>query len=277
MNNIGKKKIAVMGAGAVGSLIGGILACHGQDVTLIGRKDHITAVQSNGLFIDGVLGEYTIAIKTAEQLAFKPDIIFLAVKTQDLESACRDIKPNAAGVPVVLMQNGVRSIDIASGILGKHDIVSCILLLNARFVTPGTVTCMNKEPIIIGKASGENKKVIDDIRSLLNPICDTTISDDIRGAQWTKLLINAMANGIDAMTGLSLGEYMQDRRLRRIGVMILKEALMLLDKAGIGLARLPGIPLSAFKALISLPTPVAAFLLQFAIPSKGNKKVVTST
>jgi 2-dehydropantoate 2-reductase len=277
MSKTEKKKIAVIGAGAIGSLVGGILAHHGEDVTLIGRKEHAEAVESNGLLIDGVLGEFKVAIKTAEQLKFKPDMVFVAVKTQDLKKICEEIKPNVRGVPIVLMQNGVRSVEIAAAILGKASIVSCILMLNAQCVKPGRVTYINKKPVVIGEAFGDNGERVAVIQSLLQNVSETIISDNIVGAQWTKLLINAMANGIDGMTGLSLGEYVANRQMRNIGVRILKEALTILDKATIQLGNLPGIPLFAFKTLIKLPTPVAAFLLQFALRFGGNTKIITST
>jgi 2-dehydropantoate 2-reductase len=87
-----KMKIAIVGAGVVGSLVGGFMALGGEDVTLIGKGEHVRAINENGLHIDGVKGAYTVPIAAFETLDFKPDMVFLAVKTQDVESACESIK-----------------------------------------------------------------------------------------------------------------------------------------------------------------------------------------
>ena len=66
-------RLAVIGAGAVGSVVGGLLARAGEDVTLIGRRSHAEAVNENGLCIDGALGELRIRVTAAEQLDHEPE------------------------------------------------------------------------------------------------------------------------------------------------------------------------------------------------------------
>jgi 2-dehydropantoate 2-reductase len=68
MNNSSTPKIAVIGAGAVGSVIGGLLARAGVDVTLIARKAHVEAINTNGLRITGALGTFTVHLKAEEEL-----------------------------------------------------------------------------------------------------------------------------------------------------------------------------------------------------------------
>jgi 2-dehydropantoate 2-reductase len=82
-------KIAIIGAGAIGSVIGGLLSKTGEDVTLIGRKPHLDAINQNGLILDAESGKTVIQVKAAENLDFKPDLALLAVKTQDVESSVR--------------------------------------------------------------------------------------------------------------------------------------------------------------------------------------------
>jgi 2-dehydropantoate 2-reductase len=271
------KKIAIIGAGAIGRLVGGILAHAGEDVTLVSQKRHIEEIKMNGLIINGVAGDFNVRIKAAEHLDFKPDIVFIAVKTQNVEEVCLEIKSIVSGSPIVMMQNGVRSAHIASSILGKKNLISCILLLNAKFFNNGVVTYANRKPIVIGDSLGKSKEILVLVQSLLNNVSDTVISNNITGAQWTKLFINAMSNSIDAMTGLTLGEYAKCYSLRKIAVQILKEALEIVEKADIKLEKLPGIPILLYKAIIKLPTPIAALILRFALISKGNSEIITST
>ena len=73
-------KIAVIGAGAIGSVVGGLLSKSGQDVTLIGRKPHVDAIKEKGLTLDGSSGKEVIRVKAAEKLDFKPDLVLLLLR-----------------------------------------------------------------------------------------------------------------------------------------------------------------------------------------------------
>lgn len=277
MNTENNPKIAIVGAGAIGSLVGGIWAHHGHDVTVVGKRPHIEAINRNGLSIDGAAGAFTVRLKASETLAFQPDLTIIAVKNQHVESICQSIKTMADHGPVVTMQNGVTCAQTAAGFFGKDRIIGCTLMLNARFLTPGKVTYANKGPIVIGKAFDENDTPVLQLKALLSLVGDTIVSDNIFGVQWAKLMVNAMSNALDGMTGMDFGACMQHRELRRIGVLILKEAYGLIKKADIRLAPIPGLPLLFFKALVTAPTPIAMMLLKMTAKSKTSGKIITST
>lgn len=272
-----RPQIAIVGAGAVGSLLGGILARNGEDVTLIAKKPHVQAIQEVGLVIDGVAGNFTVDVPAAEELDFTPDIVFIAVKTQDVEKTCQQIKPMIGDVPVVMMQNGVVSAEIAASTFRKENIISCTILWNAQFLKPGRVSYVRAHPCVIGSPFGRDKPWITQIQALLNQVARTEISENILGVQWTKLLVNAMSNALDGMTGLSMGEYIQYRKLRDIGILIVKEAVTLVEKAQIPLEPLPGIPQAYFRLIVSLPVPVASWILKVAMQSRGSDAILTST
>lgn len=272
-----KPRIAIVGAGAVGSLLGAMMARNGENVTLIGRKKHVEAIQQKGLMINGAAGEFTVKIPAAESLDFSPDIVFVAVKTQDVENTCQHIKPYIGDIPVIMMQNGVVSSEIAGSIFGRDRIISCILLLNVQFQRSGVVTYVKESPIVVGEAFAKNNTRIHQIQALLNHVTRTEISENILGVQWSKLFVNAMGNALDGMTGLTLGEYIHFTAVRQVGILILKEALQLVNKAGIHLESLPGLPLAGVKLMISLPLPVAAWLLKYVMKSKGDNNIMTST
>jgi len=107
------KKIAVVGAGAVGCYYGGLLARNGFDVTLIARPAHAEAINANGLQLESKLQE-SGAIKvaaTTELAGVKgADLVLFCVKTGDTEATAAQIKPFLdPDATVVLMQNGPRS------------------------------------------------------------------------------------------------------------------------------------------------------------------------
>ena len=268
-------KIAVVGAGAVGSLLGGLLARAGEDVTLIGRRAHVEAIRAGGLRITGALGEFTVQVKAAEALDFRPGLVLVAVKTQDVEAACRSIKAYLQqDTPVVTLQNGVRGDEIAASVLPKENILSGIVVFNAQFLQPGEVNFARGGALVIGEAFGPNGQRARDVQVALNRAVPTTVTDNIRSAHWTKLLINNLANGLEAMTGLTVRECLRHPGLRKIGTLALKEGYSVIDRAGIRLAPLPGIPAPVLMLIIRSPMPVAAQLLSL---SMGSLKTLSST
>jgi ketopantoate reductase len=86
-------RIAVIGAGAVGSALGALLHRTGQNVVLIARPAHAAAIRQHGLRVDGELGDFVVPIEATETLNFRPDLALLTVKTQDVVSA---VKANQA-------------------------------------------------------------------------------------------------------------------------------------------------------------------------------------
>jgi 2-dehydropantoate 2-reductase len=274
MNQQPTPKIAVVGAGAVGSLLGGLLARAGKDVTLIGRPEHVEAINKNGLHIDGILGEFTVPIQAEETVRFRPDLVLLTVKMTDLETTCRQIAPYVTDIPILTLQNGVRSDAIAGNILGEQNIVGGIVLFNAKFLNPGHVTYGRKGALVIGEAFQENGKRVRDVGDLLSLVTNISTCDNIQGARWTKLLINILGNSLEAMTGESLRACMNIRGTRRVGTLILKEALEIIEKNRIWLVPLPDVPITAFKPIIKSPLLVASRMLQFVT---GSTDTVTST
>jgi 2-dehydropantoate 2-reductase len=263
-------KIAVVGAGAIGSLIGGLLAHSGEDVTLIARQEHVEAIRAKGLVIEGVLGRLTIPVKASQALDFQPDLALLAVKTQDVEITCQQIKARMQDSPIITLQNGVRSDNIVASILPGENILSGVVMLNVQFLEPGKITYARPGSLIIGEAFGRNGQRVRDIQALLNRAIRTSISENIQGVHWTKLLVNNLANELEAMTGLSIKECMRHAGLRRIGIMTLKEGYQVIQKAGFHTAPLPGVPAPILELILRSPVAIAAGTLRLAMASSNT-------
>ena len=146
-------RVAVIGAGAIGSVIGGLLARAHEDVTLIGRRPHVDAVNRNGLRIDGALGTMQVRVRAAERLDFRPDLALLTVKTQGVAATAEEVHPFVVGVPMVTMQNGVRGDELVADVLGMEDILSCVVLFGATFLEPGSVTYSPQGKLVLGVPS----------------------------------------------------------------------------------------------------------------------------
>jgi 2-dehydropantoate 2-reductase len=270
-------KIAVVGAGAIGSVLGALLARAGEDVTLIGRHRHVEAIRQHGLRIDGIQGTLTIQVDAREVLGVRPELVLLAVKAQDVEAACREIAPQATGVPLVALQNGLRSDETAASILGRENLIRCVVFFDALYLEPGNVTYLAEGSLVLGQSDANGQAQVEQIQQRLEPVISTTISDNIVGAKWTKLLTNAMGNSIDAMTGMSLSACMQHVSLQRIGVRIMREGLAVARGAGVRLESLPGLSLFALKTMLRAPLPIAASALGRAAGEGRSADSLTST
>ncbi len=271
-------KIAVMGAGAIGSVIGGLLSKAGEDVTLIGRKPHVDAINQNGLILEAESGKTVIQVKAAEDLDFKPDLALLTVKTQDVESSVRKAQPYLSVAPVVTVQNGVQSDDLVASILGKEHVISGVVTFNGEFLEPGKVSYSNpfgRTALLIGEPFGVEGNRIQSFSSLFNEAIPTETSDDIRGAHWTKLVWN-LQNAVPAVTGLSYQESYQYSEIRGLTINLVKEALNVINKAGIKTADVPGFPLDPMKAMASMPLPNSSDLLKRMAESLGKIPVLGS-
>jgi 2-dehydropantoate 2-reductase len=269
-------RLAVIGAGAIGSLIGGLLAKAGEDVTLVGRRPHVEAVSRDGLHIDGALGSMRVRVRAAERLDFEPDLALLTMKTQDVAAAARELHPYAAGVPVVTMQNGVRSDELVAEVLGEEHVLSCVVLLGATYLKPGSVTYSSRGVLVLGATFGPIDERTRTIAAVLAKAVPTHLSANIAGAHWTKLIVNEN-NALPAVTGLSIQEVNRRPALSRLSVLLMREAAETIEAAGIELASLPGLPAPALKATLRMPMPLASRLLRLLSRSLGTTPALGST
>ncbi len=245
-------KIAVMGAGAIGCVLGGCLAEAGEDVFLIGRKGNVDAINKNGLQIEGVRGKKNIKIKADTGLNEKPDMLFLCVKTQDIPEACRAITSMTKDSIIVTMQNGVKADLLATENLNRRDIVSSVVMFGATYIEHGRFIHNFEGDFIIGNAFSKNNDAVDKAAAVLNKFSRTNISDNIHGVHWTKLLLN-LNNCIPAITGRTMQESFADVEQARFGFNLIKEGLSIIDKAGIRLSDLPDLSLEKLRGLLSVP------------------------
>jgi len=271
-------KIAVIGAGAIGSVIGGLLSKAGEDVTLIGRKPHVDAINQNGLILEGESGRIVIHVKAAENLDFKPDLALLTVKTQDVESSVRKAQLFLSGALVVTMQNGVHSDDLVAGVLGKENIISSVVIFNGEFLEPGKAlysSLLSKTALLIGEPFDAKKNRLQSLSALFNKALPTDISENIRGAHWTKLLWN-LITAVPAVTGLSYQEGNHYPQIRELNINLMKEGLEVIKLAGIKTAPVPGMPLSLIETMAKMPLPESSSIMKNIIESSGGLPVLGS-
>ena len=222
-------KIAILGAGAIGSLFGALLWESGEDIVLIGRKKHVEAIRSRGLKISGISGERIVKPKavTTTQEVGKVDLIIISVKSYDTEQAAKDalnmVHPNTA---VLTIQNGLGNIEKLSEIIGEKHVIGGVTMQGSTFTKPGEIYHAGKGPTIIGELNGEITDRIKRIAETFNKAkIETKITRNIRGVLWDKIIINTGINALTAITRMKNGELLKIPEIKNTMIEAVKEAV----------------------------------------------------
>jgi 2-dehydropantoate 2-reductase len=236
------KRIAVIGAGAIGGYTGGHLAHNGFDVTLIDPwPEHIEAIRKDGLAIEGVTEEEyvcanpkTMHLTEVQELAKqKPiDIAMVSVKSYDTAWATLLIGQYLAPDGyVVSLQNCMNEERIA-GIVGWDKTVGAIpALLGAELYAPGRVRrtaargASAYEVFRLGEVHGCITKRIEELAEMIRTVDSVKATTNLWGERWSKLCVNGMANGVAAATGLSGNEMNRDDKIRRLSIRLAGEGV----------------------------------------------------
>jgi 2-dehydropantoate 2-reductase len=268
-------KIAVIGAGAIGSVVAGYLAKAGEDVILIGRKDQTDAIVYNGLDVKGARGEENLKIGGATRLYQNYDLVIFAVKTQDLEDAYQHNAEFLEEGLIMTTQNGVQADNILSSHFDRERMISSIVMFGATYVRPGEVTFNFEGDWVIGRPFVPNGPSVQLVAGVLGKAFSVKVSDDIMGMKWLKLFVN-FNNCIPALIGKSMQETFADMDLCRLSVMLLKEGVEIVTAAHIELVSMPGFPKERIVALAALPTEQAAGIINKTLTSLSKEPLYGS-
>ncbi len=251
-------KIAVIGAGAIGALVAGYLKLKDEDVSLIGRPESIEAINREGLKISGVRGDFKVEIPAQATLDYKPEVVILATKTQDLETALKDKLDLIKDALVLTTQNGVQADRIAAKYLSQENILSSIVMFGSTYLKPGEVLHNFEGSWILGSIfSGQPAVKTASLSLVLNKAFPVLLSEDILGMKYMKLFVNANKCS-PAILGVSMQEAFSDIEISRVSINIWKEGFGIVFKAGLKLSSLPGFPVENITKLISIPSGEAA-------------------
>lgn len=249
--------IAIIGAGAIGGLVAGYLKSKGNAVTLIGRADSVNAIKEKGLLISGVRGNLKIKIDIAEKLSYKPDLVIMATKTQDIEEALRNNREFILDSTILTTQNGIQAETLVAKYIPKENIISSIVMFGATYLEPAKIVHNFEGSWILGRIFIQNDKKVIEISQVLDKIFPTIVTEDIKGMKYLKIFVNAN-NCLPAILGMSMQEAFADVEISKISIAIWKEGLNIIHKLGINLVSLPDFPLERMIKLTCLPISEAA-------------------
>jgi 2-dehydropantoate 2-reductase len=249
------RKLAFMGAGAVGSYVGGHLARAGEDVTLIDPwPEHVETIKRRGLQLEGTQGEYLVQpralhLHEVQSLYKDPvEVAFVCTKSYDTIWATALISQYLVpGGFVVSLQNGINEERIA-GVVGWGRVVGCIASsISVNAYQPGHVT-RTIQPggpgyavFRVGEVHGLITPRVEELAHLLTAVDSAKATPNLWGERWTKLVANAMGNGLAAITGLGGKDLTSRPEMRQLSIQLGGEAIAVGQALGFSLESIRGV------------------------------------
>lgn len=271
------KRFLILGAGAIGSYLGGSLAHFGHEVTFLEREKDISSLQNQGILMEIGGRRSTVSsadfISSLDQVLNQEfDLIILAVKTYHLDRLLPELIRLQNNLPPLLcLQNGVESeIRLASA-------------LGTGLVIPGTITtavdCPGKGNIIVRKMrgmgiAGSHPMARDLVQIFLEAGIFCKYYPNPESMKWSKLVTNLLGNASSAILNLTASQIYSNPALYQIELEQIREALNVMQNQGIKAVNLPGVPVRILAALIKyMPYWFSQPLLSRMIGSGRGKKM----
>ena len=252
-------RVCIVGAGAIGGLMGAKLALSGEEVTVIDQGAHLEAIKENGLKLiweDGT--EYVAEVaKATDNLeeAGEQDLIILGLKAHYLDQVAKEISLiTEPETMIVTVQNGIPwwyfhkhggefdghpldSLDpdrILTKNIDADKIIGCVVYPAAAVIEPGVIRHVEGDRFPIGELDGSESARVQKLKDTLeNAGFRSRVLDDIRSEIWLKAWGNLSFNPISALTHATLVDICQFAETRKLAETMMTEAQAIAEKLGI--------------------------------------------
>ncbi|MDT4761111.1 ketopantoate reductase family protein [Sphaerochaeta sp. PS] len=238
-------RIAIYGAGSLGTILGAYLAKQGVDVDLITRnKAHVAALQANGAKVVGKVA-FSVPVKALlpSEMQGTYDLIFLLTKQTENHSVALFLKDylDPKGM-LCTMQNGLPEPGLAE-VLGKGRVAGCTIGWGSTLQGAG-VAELTSEPdsltFDLGMVEGYNQQALETIAEILRNMGIVTIDRNFLGARWSKLLINTAFSGMGTVVGGTYGDITANKEARALVQRIMKECIDTAKASGVTIEPVQG-------------------------------------
>ncbi len=250
--------VAVVGAGAVGSFFGAMLARAGHHVTLIGRPTHVRTIERDGLRLEMAGRTETIRLAASSDMAAVrgANLVLFCVKSTDTESVAQQMAEHLGPDALVLsLQNGVENAPSIARRVGQL-VIPAVVYVAVAMPAPGCVAHYGRGDLVIGalrpagagaRASPAEEEAA--TRQRLQPLADffaaagvpVRISDDVMAELWSKLMVNRAYNAISGLAQASYGQLAALPAIRALQQTVVREVVAVAAAAGINLPLAPSL------------------------------------
>ena len=282
-------RVAVYGAGAMGTVLGALLTKGGcQNVELITRNEkHVTALKEKGAIVRCTAENQTLKVAVnallPDQMQGKYDVVFLMTKQRNNAETLQNLLPFLHENSIVCTtQNGLPEPSVAE-VVGEKRTYGAVTSFGATFVGGGEVEMTSRFEAMsmeIGGYQNDGEKT-----ALLTEIlthAGTAVGNEsfvkttqnLAGARWSKLAINAAFSGLSTVTGLTFGQVAKRRKTRKIALAVIRECIAVAHADGVALAKLQGANMVKWLGGKSLMKRAVAYLaLPYAM--RKHKKLLS--
>jgi 2-dehydropantoate 2-reductase len=257
-------RTVIVGAGGLGSVVGGYLAKAGYPVTLIARPAHVKAIRDGGLEIMAVDGRHLIREVQATdnpKTVTAADLLILTVKTYDTDEALKGVAHLSGRVRCALsLQNGVLKDRALGAVFGPESVIGAATMIGATLTGPGKVHYTAPSTTYVGEF---DRRETDRVRAVAEMFDKAGLriqtAADIRSVTWCKLNHILPSASLSVLTRLEFHRVLKNRTLAALYVELARECAQLAKAKGIPLNDFPGFEV---KTVCEAPREEAAAFLQ---------------
>lgn len=233
-------RIAIVGPGGVGGLLGALLSRAGHEVVVVARGRTLDALRARGLRLDSPLGQITAPVVAAERPGdLGPvDVVLVTVKTWQVPEVAPGLAPLLGpGAVVVPLQNGIQAPDQLADALGDDRVVGGIAHCLSWVVEPGAIRHIGAAPrVTLGRWRRVDPAAPERVRDLLAPAgVDAHVVDDFPQAAWRKWMFITSLGAVCAAARAPIGVVRSVPETRRALVAGLEEVARLARARGVAL------------------------------------------
>lgn len=264
-------RYAIYGAGSLGTVLGAYITKNGGQIDLINRnKAHVEALNSKGATIKGTV-DMNVPVKaiTPDEMEGQYDVILLMTKQLFNTEVVTKLKDHLTDKGVIVtLQNGLPEPGIAE-IVGANRTMGCTVEWGAALGEPGVCTLTSEPDSLsfhMGKMDGISDEQFKMVKDLLELMCPVHEEDNLIGARWSKLLINATFSGLGTVVGGVFGDVSENKDAAKVAVRCMKECIDVGHATGAEFAPVQGKNITAlFYYKNAIKRAIATFLVPIAM------------
>lgn len=248
-------RVAIMGAGSLGTIIGALMTAQGKSVDLVDSyKENVEALNTKGATVTGFM-ELNVPVKayTPEQMTGTYDLVFLLNKQTSNEVVLKHLLPFLHEKSTVCtLQNGIPEESIAA-VVGCERTIGGAVGFGATWLEPGiSMLTTSKEAVEkfafeIGELDGVDRPRLTQVQEYLQCVGRTEILTDLMGVRYAKVLMNATFSGMSAALACTFGDVLANPKAMTCLAFIADECIKVSHAHGVRLAKMQGEDFQAFE------------------------------
>jgi len=246
-------RICIIGPGAIGGVLAGILVREGFQVHLVTKYEELAKkISSTGIEVLGHKGNFTTPVSSVarpDQLEGEFDYVFMATKADSLKETATAILPFLSNFSrVVSLQNGICE-EMLAEVVGEQRTVGCVVGWGGTMHAPGKVEMTSGGECILGNWKRKADRPLQELKEILDHVVETRTSPHILSELYSKLIINACITTLGAVCGLFLGQMLSKKHTRKLFIEIIREAMNVAEAMALPVAPGAGGKLDYYKFL----------------------------